>query len=87
MGAINTIDRVVDHPQVKARGVLVPSEHPTAGKVRVVGPPVRLSETPGGVRAPAPLLGEHTNAVLRAELGLDDKEIDRLHRLGAIGPA
>ena len=85
MGAINTIDRVVEHPQVKARDVLVECEHPTAGKVRVVGPSVRLSETPGGVRAPAPLLGEHTDAVLRAELGLDDAQIERLRRLGAIG--
>jgi crotonobetainyl-CoA:carnitine CoA-transferase CaiB-like acyl-CoA transferase len=85
MGAINTIDRVVEHPQVKARDVLVECEHPTAGKVRVVGPPVRLSETPGGVRAPAPLLGEHTDAVLRAELGLDNAQIERLRRLGAIG--
>ena len=87
MGAINTIDRVVEHPQVKARDVLVECEHPTGGKVRVVGPPVRLSETPGGVRAPAPLLGEHTDEVLRDELGLDAEAIDRLRRLGAIGRA
>jgi crotonobetainyl-CoA:carnitine CoA-transferase CaiB-like acyl-CoA transferase len=84
MGAINSIDRVVDHPQVKARGVLVESEHPIAGKVRVVGPPVRLSETPGGVRTPAPLLGEHTAAVLRRELGLDDAAIARLRANGVI---
>jgi crotonobetainyl-CoA:carnitine CoA-transferase CaiB-like acyl-CoA transferase len=85
MGAINTIDRVVEHPQVKARNVLVECEHPTAGKAKVVAPPVRLSETPGGVRTPAPLLGQHTDAVLRGELGLDDKEIDRLRQLGALG--
>jgi CoA:oxalate CoA-transferase len=84
MGAINTMDRVVEHPQVKARDVLVECEHPTAGKVRVVGPPVRLSDTPGGVRAPAPLLGEHTEAVLREMLGLDAAAVERLRRLGAI---
>jgi crotonobetainyl-CoA:carnitine CoA-transferase CaiB-like acyl-CoA transferase len=84
MGAINSIDRVVEHPQVKARNVLVECEHPTAGKVRVVGPPVRLSDTPGGVRGPAPLLGQHTDAVLRDQLGLDAKEIERLRRIGAI---
>jgi CoA:oxalate CoA-transferase len=85
MGAINTIDRVVEHPQVKARNVLVECEHPTAGKVRVVGPPVRLSDTPGGVRTPAPLLGQHTAEVLRDHVGLDDEEIARLRRIGAIG--
>jgi crotonobetainyl-CoA:carnitine CoA-transferase CaiB-like acyl-CoA transferase len=85
MGAINTIDRVVEHPQVAARGALVECEHPTAGKVRMVGPVVRMSETPGAVRKPAPLLGEHTAQVLRERLGLDDAEIDRLRDAGAIG--
>jgi crotonobetainyl-CoA:carnitine CoA-transferase CaiB-like acyl-CoA transferase len=85
MGAINTIDRVVEHSQVVARGALVESEHPTAGKVRMVGPVVRLSDTPGAVRRPAPLLGEHTAEVLRERLGLDDAEISRLRDAGAIG--
>ena len=85
MGAINTIDRVVDHPQVEARGMLVEHEHPVAGTVRMVGVPVRLSETPGAIRTPAPLLGQHTDEVLRDRLGLDDEEIERLRRAGAIG--
>ncbi|OLB50440.1 MAG: hypothetical protein AUH99_09460 [Candidatus Rokubacteria bacterium 13_2_20CM_2_70_11] len=85
MGAINTIDTVVEHPQVKARGMLVECEHPIAGKVRIVGPPVRLSETPGAIREPAPLLGQHTDQVLRERLGLGDDEIARLRRAGAIG--
>ncbi|MET0486344.1 MAG: CoA transferase [Candidatus Rokuibacteriota bacterium] len=85
VGAINTIDRVVDHPQVVARGALVDCEHPVAGKVRVVGPPARLSETPADVRLPAPLLGQHTDLVLRERLQLDDREIARLRSVGAIG--
>ncbi len=85
MGAINTIDRIVEHPQVKARNVLVDCEHPTAGKVKVVGPPVRLSETPGRVQSPAPMLGEHTDDVLREHLGLEETEIARLRRIGALG--
>jgi len=84
MGAINTIDTLVEHPQVKARNVLVENEHPTAGKAKVVGPAVKLSATPGSVRTPAPLLGEHTNAVLRDQLGLDDAAIERLRTIGAI---
>ena len=85
VGAINTIDRVVAHPQVIARGALVECEHPIAGKVRVVGPPARLSETPAGVRRPAPRLGEHTDQVLRERLGLDEPAIAHLRRVGAIG--
>jgi crotonobetainyl-CoA:carnitine CoA-transferase CaiB-like acyl-CoA transferase len=85
MGAINTIDKMVDHPQVAARNVLVECEHPTAGKARVVGPAVRLSDTPGAIRTPAPLLGEHTDTVLRERLGLDEAEIARLRKDGVIG--
>ena len=85
MGAINRIDHVVEHPQVTARGALVECEHPVAGQIRMVGPPVRMSETPGGVRRPAPLVGEHTETVLREMLGMKDDEIARLRQSGAIG--
>jgi crotonobetainyl-CoA:carnitine CoA-transferase CaiB-like acyl-CoA transferase len=85
VGAISTMDRVVDHPQVVARGALVECDHPVAGKVRVVGPPARFSETPADVRMPAPLLGQHTDQVLRERLALDDREISRLRSAGAIG--
>jgi crotonobetainyl-CoA:carnitine CoA-transferase CaiB-like acyl-CoA transferase len=84
MGAINTIDHVVEHPQVSARGALVECTHPVAGTIRMVGPPVRLSETPGTVRAPAPRLGEHTEQVLRERLALSDEEIARLQRAGVV---
>jgi crotonobetainyl-CoA:carnitine CoA-transferase CaiB-like acyl-CoA transferase len=86
MGAINSIPQVVEHPQVIARGTLVETTHPRAGTVRMVGAPVRLSETPGAVRTPAPMLGEHTDAVLRELLGLDDRAIAALREVGAIGP-
>jgi crotonobetainyl-CoA:carnitine CoA-transferase CaiB-like acyl-CoA transferase len=79
------VDDVVRHPQVKARGAIVECEHPVAGRIQVVGPPVRLSETPGSVRTPAPLLGEHTDVVLREWLGLGDEEMARLRREGVIG--
>jgi crotonobetainyl-CoA:carnitine CoA-transferase CaiB-like acyl-CoA transferase len=85
VGAINTIDRVVEHPQVVARGGLVACEHPVAGTIRVVGPPVRLSDTPARAPAPAPLLGEHTRQVLRERLGMSDEELERLRKTGAIG--
>jgi crotonobetainyl-CoA:carnitine CoA-transferase CaiB-like acyl-CoA transferase len=86
MGAINTIDQVVNHPQVQARGMIVESDHPVAGKVKIVGVPVKLSETPGSVRDPAPLLGQHTDEVLHQYLGLGETEIAALRQGGAIGP-
>ena len=85
VGAINTIDQVVQHPQVAARQMLVESEHPVAGSVRIVGVPVKLSETPGRVREPAPLLGQHTDQVLREYLGISEQEIAALRQAGAIG--
>jgi crotonobetainyl-CoA:carnitine CoA-transferase CaiB-like acyl-CoA transferase len=85
IGAINSIDAVVHHPQVKARGALAECDHPVAGRITVVGPPVQLSETPGTVREPAPLLGQHTRTVLTTRLALDEDAIERLQRIGAIG--
>jgi len=84
MGAINTIDQVVDHAQVRARGSLVESTHPVAGSIRMTGPPVRMSDTPGTVRTPAPLLGEHTEEILRDRLGMKAEEIARLKNAGII---
>ena len=85
VGAINDLAQVVDHPQVKARNSIVDVEHPRAGKIRVVGVPVRLSATPGSVRTPSPALGEHTAEVLRELLGLDVAQIDALRAAGALG--
>jgi crotonobetainyl-CoA:carnitine CoA-transferase CaiB-like acyl-CoA transferase len=79
-GAINTIDRVVTHQQVDARRALVECTHPVAGVVKSIGPPVRLSDTPGAVRLPAPLLGQHTEQILREQLGMSHEEIGRLAR-------
>src|SRR3954466_15935068 len=85
IGAVNTLDAVMTHPQVAARGAIVESTHPVAGTVKMTAPPVRLSETPGSVRSPAPLLGEHTEQVLRERLGMQDNEIARLRSTGVIG--
>jgi crotonobetainyl-CoA:carnitine CoA-transferase CaiB-like acyl-CoA transferase len=84
VGAINSIAEVLDHPQVRARQALVETEHPAAGRIRVVGPPVRLSETPGALERPAPRLGEHTREILTG-LGITADEIARLGADGVIG--
>jgi crotonobetainyl-CoA:carnitine CoA-transferase CaiB-like acyl-CoA transferase len=52
--------------------------------VKMTAPPVRLSETPGSVRSPAPLLGQHTEQVLREHLGIGVQEITRLRSAGVI---
>jgi crotonobetainyl-CoA:carnitine CoA-transferase CaiB-like acyl-CoA transferase len=85
VGAINTIDQVVEHPQVQARGMIVECDHPAAGKVKIVGVPVKLSETPGSVREPAPLLGQHTDEILRTYLGMSEVDIAALRQAGVIG--
>ena len=61
---VNTIGEALEHPQVKALGLVQSHEHPTAGPIRLLEVPVTLSETPGGIRSSAPLLGEHTAQVL-----------------------
>jgi crotonobetainyl-CoA:carnitine CoA-transferase CaiB-like acyl-CoA transferase len=85
VGAINSIAQVVEHPQVKARDMIVENEHPVAGKVKVVGVPVKLSKTPGSVRQPAPLLGQHTAEILHAYLRMSTAEILALRQAGVIG--
>jgi formyl-CoA transferase/CoA:oxalate CoA-transferase len=70
-------------PQVVASGLLVDETHPRAGRFTTLDQPVRLSRSPGGIRTPAPALGEHTDAVL-GECGVAPEEIARLRALGAV---
>ncbi len=84
VGPINTIDRVFADPQVLARQMLVEMEHPKVGKFKVVGSPLKLSATPPQYRIPPPLLGEHTEEVLRNVLGYDKEKIARLREAKAI---
>jgi crotonobetainyl-CoA:carnitine CoA-transferase CaiB-like acyl-CoA transferase len=83
-GAINTLDQVVAHPQVRGRRAIVEHTHPIAGTIDTVAPPVRLSDTPGSIRMPAPLLGQHTDQVLRDRLGMTADELASLRAAGII---
>jgi len=83
VGPIQTVDEVVTDPQVLARGMVGEVEHPTAGTLRTIGCPVRLTATPPQVRTAPPTLGQHTDDVL-AELGLDQTRIDDLRARGAV---
>lgn len=77
-GPINTIDKVIEDPQVLAREMIVEIDHPVAGKLKVPGIPIKFSRTPGKIRRTAPLLGEHTDEILKELLDMDSKEIQRL---------
>ena len=77
MHCLNQEGRYFD-PHIQAREVYVEVEHPVLGKEPVYGVPYRLSETPGKVRGPAPLLGQHNDFVLQEVLGLSAEEQARL---------
>lgn len=78
------IDEVIDHPQVRHRGLLQEIEGPL-GKHTLVGAGFRFAHGNGGIRRPAPLLGEHTAEVLR-EAGFSSEAIEQLAQQGVIPP-
>src|SRR5258708_3585653 len=83
-GPINDVAQVYEEPQVKARGVRIELEHAGAGKLPLVASPMRFSETPVEPRLAPPLLGQHTDEVLRGLLAKSDAEIARLRAGGVI---
>ena len=81
---VQTIDQVFAAPQVLHRNMLVEVDHPTAGKIRMAGIPVKFSATPASVRLPPPLLGEHNDDVLSSWLGMKSEAIDQLKKKSVI---
>lgn len=75
---VQDFDDLVDDPQVKNNELIQTLHHPRAGAVRVIGIPMRFSETPGTIRLAPPLVGEHTDEVLKS-LGYTQPEINQLH--------
>ena len=70
-------------PSLRATGTVVEVDHPERGKYLTVGNPIKLSDSPSDV-VRSPLLGEHTEEVLKTVLGLDDNEIKEAREQGAI---
>jgi len=82
---INTVDRLVRDPHIAgAREMFVDVEHPKAGRTTLTGSHIKLSATPPRLRAPAPLLGEHNEAVYGELLGLTPAHIAELKRAGVV---
>jgi len=74
---------LADEPSLRSTGTVVEVDHPQRGKYLTVGNPIKLSDSPADVRR-SPLLGEHTEEVLRALLGLNDEEVKAARQQGAI---
>ncbi len=82
---INTIDRTVNDPHVKARGILQNVKHPVIGDMLIPKLPIMFSETPVDIERPAPLLGQHSEKVLSEILGYDKGKIEELKQKEILG--
>ena len=74
-GPLNDIPQAAEQPQVKARDMLVEVEHPELGSIPLPGVTIKLSETPGEIRLPPPLVGEHNEEIYCELLGHAPEEL------------
>jgi CoA:oxalate CoA-transferase len=82
-GPIYDVSESLNHPQVLHREMVVETKHPTIGQIKLLGLPVKFTDTPVGVDHAPPLLGQHTDAVLH-DAGLSMAEIEQLESDGII---
>jgi crotonobetainyl-CoA:carnitine CoA-transferase CaiB-like acyl-CoA transferase len=80
---INSVSEAFVDPQLLARDMITETDHPTEGRLKQIGIPLKFSETPGAIRLTAPNHGEHTLEVLK-DLGYEDKEITQMGAEGVI---
>lgn len=83
-GVVQSAREMLSDEHLKERGYYVYLDHPETGRSAYDGPPFRLSKTPGKLRSPAPLLGQHTEYVCKEILGLSDEEIADLLVAGVL---
>jgi formyl-CoA transferase len=83
-GPINNFKEVFENEQVIARGVQIEVPHSTAGSMKLVASPMRLSKTPTEVRMAPPTLGQHTDEILQEQLHLDAQAIEELRQKGIV---
>jgi succinate--hydroxymethylglutarate CoA-transferase len=82
--AVNDIQGTLSHKHVLARGMVKEMEHEWCGPIKMVNTPVKYSESKPSIRTVPPILGQHTDEVLREILGLRDEEIEALKAEGAV---
>jgi formyl-CoA transferase len=82
-GPILSMKELAEEPTLRNTGTVVEVDHPTRGKYLTVGNPIKLSDSPSDVQR-SPLLGEHTDEILKTVLGLKEDEIQAARQQGAI---
>ena len=83
-GPVNNMQSLFADPQVVHREMAAEVSHPTIGLLRLVGAPIKYSETPAAIRLPPPLLGEHTDEILSGVLGYSSDQIAALRKQGVV---
>jgi formyl-CoA transferase/CoA:oxalate CoA-transferase len=83
-GSVRNLQEVFDDPQLAARDMAPEIDHAVLGPLRILGSPLKLSATPGCLRTPPPMLGEHTDRVLSADLGMSREEVEALRTRGVV---
>jgi crotonobetainyl-CoA:carnitine CoA-transferase CaiB-like acyl-CoA transferase len=83
-GKIKSVGEALESEHLRARGAILTVSHPTAGPMRMVGPPIRLHGTPAEAAVPAPLLGEHTEEILTKSLGYSADAVAELRARGIV---
>ena len=84
VGPVQNAQEVFECPQITARQLLIEVDDPVIGPVKLVGPPIKLSNNPDPIRRPAPDLGEHTANILRDVLGYSEEQVAQLKAGGIV---
>ena len=79
-GPVRTVGEALEDPQLQGRGMISAVQHPIAGELRLVGSPVKLSDSTSRADRPPPTLGEHTDAILTKELGFSEEQVRDLRQ-------
>ncbi|KAL1982633.1 hypothetical protein VTN96DRAFT_1068 [Rasamsonia emersonii] len=82
--AVNDVLDTLNHEHAQARGMVQEIEHPVCGPIKVLSPPVKYSSATPSIRSPPPMLGEHTDEILREVVGLSEERVQELRERGVV---